>query len=44
MMGYGEEKGIIPKICMNLFERMYVLGSPELTVEMRLRIQISRQQ
>lgn len=25
MMGYGEEKGIIPRICMNLFERMYVL-------------------
>ena len=23
MMGYGEEKGIIPRICMNLFERMY---------------------
>ena len=22
MMGYGEEKGIIPRICMNLFERM----------------------
>src|ERR1700737_2947883 len=26
MMGYGEEKGIIPRICMNLFERMYDLG------------------
>jgi kinesin family member 1 len=25
MMGYGEEKGIIPRICMNLFERMYLL-------------------
>jgi kinesin family protein 1 len=25
MMGYGEEKGIIPRICMNLFERMYFL-------------------
>jgi len=24
MMGYGEEKGIIPRICMNLFERMYL--------------------
>ena len=44
MMGYGEEKGIIPRICMNLFERMCV---PELflradTLERRTRTQISR--
>lgn len=26
MMGYGEEKGIIPRICMNLFQRMCVLN------------------
>jgi kinesin family member 1 len=29
MMGYGEEKGIIPRICMNLFERMYLSHAPK---------------
>lgn len=45
MMGYGEEKGIIPRICMNLFERMYVPDKMgRLTLVMPLMIRISRQQ
>ena len=43
MMGYGEEKGIIPKICMNLFERMYLSKPSNLTIDVRLLIPISRQ-
>lgn len=36
MMGYGEEKGIIPRICMNLFERMYSSSMKgRLIIEMR---------
>lgn len=44
MMGYGEEKGIIPRICMNLFERMYHLTSVKLTLDVNSMILISRQQ
>ena len=36
MMGYGEEKGIIPRICMNLFQRMYSSSlKGKLIIEMR---------
>jgi hypothetical protein len=43
MMGYGEEKGVIPRICMNLFQRMYPpsLGQ-DLRVEMQSTTLISR--
>jgi hypothetical protein len=42
MMGYGEEKGIIPRICMNLFERMYSPVILELISDMLWMTQTSR--
>jgi len=46
MMGYGEEKGIIPRICLNLFERMCVLDlilrADRLEQRTRTRISLRR--
>lgn len=35
-MGYGEDKGIIPRTCVELFERIDDLTSPELTFQVEV--------